>query len=174
MEEAKPGENCIGTPPPGTYGINSIRKHVCYMKNFFFEELADKHAGKISFTHIYPGLVDSPVFYSDVNPLWFRVVWRMLKPLVSWYVTSDRDCGAVMVFLATGRYPAKGAKIDGDVVGGVAYSTLREQGGGCYAVGQRGDENQNVAFEKLRKGDEGRKVCEHTMGILEGIERRNA
>jgi hypothetical protein len=174
MEEAKPGENPIGTPSPATYGVSSVRKHVCFMKNFFFEELAEKHAGKISFTHIYPGLVDSPVFYSDVNPMWFRVAWRILKPLVSWYVTSDKDCGAVMVFLATQRYPAKGVKVEGEVVGGVAHSSLRELGGGAYSVGQRGDENKNVAFENLRKGDEGRKVWEHTMGVLEGIERKNA
>lgn len=63
------------------------------MKTFLVEELAEKYAGKISFIHIYSGLARSPVFYSHVKPLWFRIVWRVLKPLVSWYMTSPEVCG---------------------------------------------------------------------------------
>ncbi|KAF2025514.1 hypothetical protein EK21DRAFT_103910 [Setomelanomma holmii] len=81
-DSIKAGEVPIGTPSSSTYGITSVRKHVAFMKTFFFEELAAENAGKISFVHIYPGLVDGPNFYNaDVNPLWFRVVWRIVKPL---------------------------------------------------------------------------------------------
>lgn len=141
------------------------------MKTFFFEELAEKHAGKISFVHIYPGLVDGPVFYSDVNPLWFRIMWRILKPLLSWYMTSPEVCGQVMVYLATKRYPAKGAVKEGDAV---AHSSQQEVGGGAYAVGQRGDESKTVSWARARREDTGKRVWEHTMGVMKRIEQDNA
>ncbi|ORY03748.1 hypothetical protein BCR34DRAFT_605124 [Clohesyomyces aquaticus] len=177
MEDSvKPGEMPIGVPSTETYGITAVRKHSVFMKTLFFEELAEKNAGQISFIHIYPGLVDGPVFYSDVNPLWFRILWRVLKPLVSWYVTSAKDCGDVMVYLATKRYPAKGAMSPGDeekVIGGVAYSTQLELGGGAYAVGQRGDEPKHVSWAKVRKSDTKKKVWDHTRETLKAIEHKN-
>jgi hypothetical protein len=172
MEETiKPGAPLpIGTPPPQSYGINTVRGYMNFMKTFVFEELAERHAQKISFTHIFPGLVDGPTFYSDVNPLWFRILWRILKPLISWHMTSPETCGEVMVFMATQRYPAKGAAAPGD---DVAYSTQRELGGGAYGVSERGDETKNVKYGKTRKDDIGKKVWEHTMGILDGIVKKN-
>jgi hypothetical protein len=171
MEDRIPTDTLpIGAPSPKAYGVTSVRTHVTFMKTFAFEHLAAQYAGKISFTHIYPGLVDGPVFYSTVNPWWFRVLWRLLKPLASCYITGAETCGDVMVFLATARYPAKGEEGDGDV----AFSTMRERGGGCYAVGQRGDERGDVSYKGIRKGDTGEKVWAHTVGVLEGIEKANA
>ncbi|KAJ5833025.1 hypothetical protein N7474_001336 [Penicillium riverlandense] len=135
-----PGESPIGCPPPSTYGLTAVRKHTSFMKTFMFEELAEKNAGKLSLIHIYPGLVDGPAFYGPEIPSWFRFLWRILKPLASLYMTSADDCGDVMTYLATSRYPAKGTagnKSAGGVE--VAKSTQGEPGGGCYAVGQRGD-----------------------------------
>ncbi|KAF1938007.1 hypothetical protein EJ02DRAFT_355506 [Clathrospora elynae] len=116
----KPGELPIGTPQPASYGITAVRNHSTFMKTFFFEELAEKHAGKISFTHIHPGLVDGPTFYSDVNPRWFVMLWRVVKPLVSWYMTSPEV---------------------------LAFSSQHELGGGAYAVGQRGDERKDKVWD---------------------------
>ncbi|EAT81641.2 hypothetical protein SNOG_11142 [Parastagonospora nodorum SN15] len=87
-DAVKPDEIPIGIPSKKDYGVSSVRKHVAFMKTFAFEHLAEQHAGKISFIHIYPGLVDGPVFYSDVNPTWFKILWRLLKPLASFYMTS--------------------------------------------------------------------------------------
>jgi hypothetical protein len=172
MEDSiTPGTLPIGAPPADKYNITSVRNHTTFMKTFAFEHLAEQHAGKISFTHIYPGLVDGPTMYNDVNPLWFRIVWRVVKPLVSWYMTSPDTCGDVMVYLATKRYPAKGEAQDSGVVGGVAYSTQRTLGGGAYGVGQRGDERKDVSYKKVRKEDTEEKVWSHTMGVLEGIEK---
>ncbi|KAF2827019.1 hypothetical protein CC86DRAFT_370099 [Ophiobolus disseminans] len=161
----------IGTPSPERYGITAVRNHSVFMKTFMFEELAARHAGKIAFVHVYPGLVDGPTFYSDVNPLWFRVLWRVLKSLVSWYMTSPETCGTVMVFLATGRFPAKGNGVKG---ADVAFSTQRERGGGAYAVGMRGDENKKVSYENVRTGDTGSKVWEHTIEVLDGIDKKQS
>ena len=175
-EKNGPGTLPIGTPDAANYGVTQVRNHTCFMKTFLFEALAEQHAGKISFIHIYPGLVDGPTFYSDVNPLWFRILWRLLKPLASWYMTSPEVCGQVMVFLATQRYPAKKALVaqEDNAADDVAFSSQRERGGGAYAVGQRGDEKKQVSYAKVRRHDTGKIVWEHTMGILEGVEKKNA
>lgn len=165
MEDSiKPGDDPIGTAPPGKYGITSVRRNTCFMKTFYFEELAEKYAGKISFIHIYPGLVDGPGFYSEEIPLWFRMTWRVLKPLVSWYMTSPEVCGQVMVYLATSRYPAKG-NVSGTA--DAAFSSHRELGGGAYAVGQRGDESKKASWARARKSDTGERVWQHTQEVFQ-------
>jgi hypothetical protein len=173
MEETiKPGGDLpIGVPPPAIYGVSTVRGHTAFMKTFAFEELAEKHAGKISFNHIYPGLVDGPTFYRDVNPLWIRIIWQIMKPLAMLYMTAPAMCGEVMVFLATQRYPAKGIVASGSEV---AASSQQEIGGGAYSVGQRGDEKKAVSYVKTRKDDIGKKVWEHTMEMLKEAERKGS
>jgi hypothetical protein len=114
-EKIAPGTLPIGTPAPGAYNINTVRGHVAFMKTLAFEHLATQHAGKISFCHIYPGLVDGPTFTSDVNPLWFRVLWRGVKPLMRWYMTPPETCGEVMVYFGDWTICGQG----------------RGEGGGC-------------------------------------------
>lgn len=176
-DSIKPGAPLpIGPIPKEEYGITAVRRQATFMKTFAFEHLAEQHKGKISFTHIYPGLVDGPNFYNpDVMPLWWRIVWRLLKPLAWWYTTSAEDCGDVMVFLATGRYPAQGEEVSGNakVVGGVAYSSTREKGGGAYAVGQRGDERGDVSWKNVRKGDTEERVWDNLTGTFARIEELN-
>ncbi|KAF2437278.1 hypothetical protein P171DRAFT_373790 [Karstenula rhodostoma CBS 690.94] len=84
----KPGEFPVGCPTDTTYGVSAVRKHASFMKTFLFEELAEKHAGKLRLTHIYPGLVDGPVFLGSDAPTWFKWFWRLSKPLISWYMTA--------------------------------------------------------------------------------------
>ncbi|KAK2609109.1 hypothetical protein QQS21_002336 [Conoideocrella luteorostrata] len=173
----KPGDSPIGCPPPSIYGVTSVRKHTSFMKTFMFEEFADKHAGKLSLTHIYPGLVDGPGFTSPEMPLWFRAVWRLLKPLSKLYMTSADDCGDVLLYLATARYPAKDTMKNSQVlVGGleVARSSNGEVGGGCYTVGQRADATNKVSYEKVRSAETGKQVWDHTMDILNGVEAANS
>ena len=181
FEDAKtPGELPIGLPPPDTYGVSGVRKHAAFMKNFVFEELAEKHAGHLSLSHIYPGLVDGPTFYSPEMPLWFRITWRILKPLAMMlYMTSSEDCGQVMLYLLSSRYPAKGTAGEGgkDLVGGVevAKATNGEIGGGSYSLGQRADvPAKGKSFEKVRQEGVEQKVWDHTMETLERVEKENA
>jgi hypothetical protein len=173
-DPVKPGEVPIGTPSKADYGISSVRKHVAFMKTFAFEHLAEQHAGKISFIHIYPGLVDGPGFYSNVQPSWFHIVWRVVKPLLWFYMTSPDLCGEIMLLLATPRYPAKGVVKEEENASGVAYSTRRVHGGGAYGVGMRGDENKEVSYINARKDDTTHIVWEHTMEVFKEIEGKNA
>lgn len=95
-------------------------------------------------------------------------------------MTSEDDCGDVMLYLATERYPAKGTGKIGEekkLVGGVevARSTSGELGGGSYALGQRGDvQTKGVSYEKVRREGLGQEVWDHTMEVLGRIERENA
>lgn len=176
-DSTRPGDLPIGCPPDSTYGVTSVRKHTTFMKTFLFEELAEKYAGKLSLTHIYPGLVDGPTFYSPEMPGWFRVLWWLFKPLAKLYMTSPQVCGGVMVYLAASRYPAKGHIKDSKrLMNGVhiASSSKAEPGGGAYTVGQRGDASDKISYEKVRKEGLSEQVWDHTMDTLERIEKQNA
>ena len=175
----KPGEMPIGCPPPETYGVAGVRKHATFMKTFFFEEIAKKNAGNLRLSHIYPGLVDGPGFYSHEMPQYFRILFRLLKPLLKLYMTSPDDCGQVMLYLATSRYPAKGTIEAGDtkVLGAVevAKSTDGVLGGGSYAEGQRGDVSaKGQSYEKVRHEGLSQKIWDHTVETLERIEKENS
>jgi hypothetical protein len=163
----------IGCPTAETYGINTVRKHVVFMKNFIFEEFANKYAGKISFIHIYPGLVDGPGFYSPDNPLWFKVVWRLFYPFL-WltYMTPPQTCGQVMTYLATASFPAK-LSTEQDGVN-MVVATNGSKGGGSYAVGQRadaGNEQGIKTFASLREKNFGKEIWKHTMEVFERIDK---
>ena len=174
----KLGELPIGLPPPESWGITSIRKHTCFMKNFVFEELAQKHAGKLSLTHIYPGLVDGPGFYNQDNPTWFKFVWPIVKFLASLYMISPENCGDVMVYLATAQFPAKESKSERTKLPEglqVAKSSLGESGGGCYAAGQRADvASQPIMYRNVRKAETSKLVWDHTFEVLNRVEKENA
>jgi hypothetical protein len=177
-DSTTPGEVPIGCPPPETYGVTGVRKNTCFMTTFLFEELAEKHAGKLSLSHIFPGLVDGPTFTGSDMPTWFKFVWAIVKPL-AWlvYMTSPAVCGAVMVYLATPQFPAKPAvEDDGSLVRGdqVARGTKGQAGGGAYALGQRADvENKGRSWEKFRTEGMSKKVWDHTMEVLEGAAKTN-
>ena len=160
----KPGEFPMGCPSDAKYGITSVRKHASFMKTFMFEEFADQHPGKIRCTHIYPGLVDGPGFSNPEAPAWFKIVWRLTKPLLSLYMTSPELCGQVMIYLATEDFPARGGNISSK---SIARSSQGVPGGGAYSVGQRADAQKGIMYEKVRKADTSKKIWDHTMEILE-------
>lgn len=164
-----------GCPSRDIYGIGTVRKNVVFMKNFVFERLATQHAGKISFIHIYPGLVDGPGFYDANNPLWFKVVYRLLYALL-WltFMTQPDTCGQVMAYLATDAFPAKSTTAGGKAQ--VAVGTDGTQGGGAYAVGQRADagNKQGVKTFAFRDKDVGERVWTKTMEVFEKLKLENA
>ena len=164
----KAGDLPIGCPSDPAYSIGTVRKHTSFMKTFMFEELADRYSGKIRFIHIYPGLVDGPGFTNPEAPAWFKIVWRLLKPLLGWYMTSPEVCGQVMMYLATKAYPARDTNSDGE---GIVRSSQGEMGGGAYSVGQRGDSQRGIMYEKVRQANTRKGVWDHTMMMLDMAEK---
>jgi hypothetical protein len=177
FEEVKAGqEPPVGQPSPEEYGVTSVRVKATFMKNFMFEELAIKHAGKISFTHIYPGLVDGPGFLDAGNPQWFRILWQTLYPFL-WltYMTSSTVCGEVMAYLATPSFPAKNSTSASNAE--VAVGTDGVKGSGAYAVGQRADAPHPAgkkSFPTFQDQDLRKKVWDHTTTMFERVEKENA
>lgn len=176
FEEVAPGEMPIGCPPQSTYGVASVRKYSTFMKTFIFEQLAEEHAGKLRLTHIFPGLVDGPGFFSPDMPLWFRIVWTLIRPLAGLFGTSSEVSGQVLVYLATQRYASRGRfKDTSEQINevGLARSTLGELGGGAYGAGQRGDTQNGFIYEKVRKEGMRQQVWEHTMEVFRKIDEKD-
>ncbi|KFA55640.1 Sat2 [Stachybotrys chartarum IBT 40293] len=171
----KPDEEPIGFVPAEIYHFNTVRKYTTFMKTFVFEELAEKHAERLSLIHIYPGLVDGPGFTQ--MPRWFRVLFTLMKPLTSLYMTRSEDCGMVMAYLATSRFSAKGSGQDAPTSTDTLApkSSLGVVGGGAYSLGQRADsQTPQIMFEKSRKPDTSKKAWDHTIRTLDDIAKKNA
>lgn len=160
----KPGQFPVGCPTDAAHGLGAVRKHATFMKTFFFEALAEKHAGRLRLTHIYPGLVDGPAFLGPDSPTWFKIFWRLVRPLTSLYMTAPDVCGKVMMYLATASFPAQGTSSDAKEV---ARSSQGERGGGSYSVGQRADAQKVIMYEKVRQADTKEKFWKHTMETLD-------
>lgn len=163
----------IGTPPPNDYGIGSVRKYTTYMKTMMFEALAKQHAGKLSLSHIFPGLVLGPGFRNDDHPTWFKVVFWFFAPLLrTFFAVPEKECGQRMLYLATERYPAKGSTVTDAIT-----SSDGVQGGGAYSLHW---DNESTApkiaelYDPLRKDGFEEKVWKHTMDTFDRIEKENS
>lgn len=171
---------------PKHYGFATARSHVTYMTTFFMETLAERHRGRLSLMHVFPGLVMTPGFDHARLPAWFKLTWRwVVAPIVRpWLAVPPRECGERMLFLATPRFPARetgapteggegAAGTEGDA--GVAVGTDGKRGGGAYAVDWDGEDipTTEKAYGKVRGEGMARKVWEHTMGAFEEIEAGN-
>ena len=152
------------------YGISAVRDHSTFMTTFFFEKLAQEHAGKIRFIHIFPGLVITPAFYAANLPVWFRIVWTLVCPLVKLIAVAPEDISQKVLYLASERFPARDTKGDFSDVD-VAVATDGQRGGGAYSVKNVGETNDlRKAYAGLDREGIARKVCEHTMKAFEEIE----
>ncbi|KAH7364730.1 hypothetical protein BKA65DRAFT_591024 [Rhexocercosporidium sp. MPI-PUGE-AT-0058] len=124
------------------YTFANVRSHVVYMKTLFFEKLTQKYPGKVTATHVYPGLVVTEGFYREGYPWWFRVLRGIFGGCL-------------------------GGGLEDELV-----STDGVKGGGAYAVGRLGEVCQTgKAYVEFRKGDLKERVWEHTMRTFEVIEK---
>jgi hypothetical protein len=176
-KKLKPGQHQIGCPPDAEYGITGVRAHTGFMKNFVFEELAARHVGRLSLSHIYPGLVDGPAFTNADMPGWWVWLWRLLiKPLTTFLRTPSDVCGKVMLYLATDHFPAKGQKVPDGIK--VTRGNTGEPGGGAYSLNQWAEPTNEPGTKMFAivRNDEGvsKKCWDHTMEVLDRIENKNA
>lgn len=153
------------------YSFANCRTHSVAMKTMFFEDLATKHPGKLSCSHIFPGLVVHKGFDDPTFPLWFKIVWTVAKPftrLLPMYIKAE-EIGQRVLYLATDRYPARKSE---SISGGSARATDGVEGGGAYSVTYT-DEINDVGkfYQKLRPEGFKESVLQHTKEVFEAIEK---
>ena len=142
------------------------------MKTLFFQRLTREHPGKISFVHVYPGLVLGPGFYRD-TPKWLQIIWRWLgEPLGKLFSTPPDEAGERVLYLATKKYEAAS-------INDAQQSTSREVpigtdgriGSGAYAVNIKGEVvPTQKAYAKYEGQDLEGKIWSHTQRAFGEIE----
>lgn len=159
----------ISLRKPENYKYAQARSHVVYMYTLFFEHLARENSGKLSLSHVFPGLVTGPGFYNPQLPLVFRLFWRyFFVPLLSGFVcVPHAECGARMLSLLSAKYPAAS---DGEPVQDAIKSTNGKLGGGSYALGWDGEDT----FKPEKYADKDKDALEklmysHTTNALDTI-----
>jgi hypothetical protein len=168
---------------PKHYGFANCRSHVVYMKTLFMETLAERHRGRLSLVHVYPGLVITEAFDKVRLPTWVKLIWRWLvAPIIRPFSVPPRESGERILFLATPRFPARqkletGTTAKGDKVtategdAGIAMGSDGNRGGGAYAVNWDGETiSTEKAYKKVREEGLAGKVWDHTMRAFEEIE----
>lgn len=161
---------------PGNFSFDGARSHCTYMTTAFMESLAKQNLGKLSLVNIFPGLVVTPGFNNPAYPLWFKVTWRVLGPLVTWFMAiTPEEAGQRMLFLATERFPP-GPKSGTDTERtNVATGTDGSSGSGAYACENHSESTSAAKRAKaysstgLRR-EEVNKLCwEHTMDVFDTV-----
>ena len=164
----------ISLRKPENYGFLTARCHSVCMKTVYFEHLAKENPGQLSLTHVFPGLVITPTFYSSTNPWWFRLAWRILEPIAKWFSIPPEECGQRILYLSSSRYPARNNSSSlnngGEDGSGVAASTDGDVGGGAYSVKEDGESNPiNKFYEPLRREGFDAALVAHTNRVFEDI-----
>lgn len=155
------------------YSYTQARSHMIYMHTLFMETLAEKYPDRLALTHIFPGLVIGPTFYSSEHPLWFRILFRVLHPILGRFIAVPRqESGARMMSLASSRYPARASDASKTYQqDSVAIGTDGKPGSGVYSLGWKGENNLKLSvYEKFDKNEMRKKVWDHTVKAFEVIE----
>ena len=96
---------------PGNFNVQTRGTHSTIMTTLFMERLVSNLNGRLSFTHVFPGLVVTPAFGSESHPWWFKLVCFFLLPILSRTIAvSGEETGERMLFFASSRYPSAGGQ----------------------------------------------------------------
>ena len=151
------------------YSFANCRTHVIAMKTMFFEDLAANNPGKLSCSHIYPGLVVHKGFDDPNFPWWFKIAWKGAKPFAKFLpmYTKAEEIGQRVLYPATDRYPARTSK---RYLSGCAGATDGGEGGGAYSVTYTNEDNDVGKFyQDLRPQGFKESVLQHTEEVFEVI-----
>jgi len=93
-------------------------------------------------------------------------------PLAALVAVGQEECARRVLFLASGRFPARGNGKREDAEGtGVAESSDGVSGGGAYRVNWNGE---NIAvkknYQQLRADGVGEKFVKHTQELLKCVD----
>jgi hypothetical protein len=154
------------------YSFVNCGKHAVFMTTMLFEDLATKHLGKLSCSHIYPGLVVHKGFENPNFPWWFKVAWKGAKPFTRFlpFYLKTEEIGQRVLYLATDRYPAKMAEDSEN--NEFVEATDGVRGGGAYSIAYTNEVNDVEKFyEQLRPKGFKQSVLQHTEEVFEAVER---
>ncbi|KAK5273664.1 hypothetical protein LTR96_000264 [Exophiala xenobiotica] len=162
---------------PGHFTYSNARSHIAYFKTLFFENLVAQYPGKLSFCHVFPGLVHTPGYKNPDLPTWFKIVFPIVGRPLMWVTgTSRAESGERTLFLATPRFPAKSLEkgSGNDMVAAVGADG--QKGSGVYSVWSDSETmSREEVYKKtgVRKDELREMVWKHTMGAFEDIEKGN-
>jgi len=153
---------------PGHFDYMTARSHMVYMKSLFMDKLAARYPGKISFCHVFPGLVATPGFKNPELPLWFKVLFPIVgRPLIWLIGVPAQEAGARMLYLATPKFAARGAAGGADEV---AVGFDGQPGNGVYSVWHKSNiKAVHEAYERIEKDEVREKVWTHTNKAFDEI-----
>jgi hypothetical protein len=161
------------------FSLGNCAAHTITMNSLMTSEFAKRNPGT-SFLHSYPSAVETGL--AREMPLWARVLVKVATPLFKPFYVSAEDTGERQLFIATsGIYPplktgemkfSGGLPRVGDM--GVATGTDGVLGSGGYLGDWTGGpaKRKKILGEYEEKGVGG-VVWQHTMGILERVEKIN-
>jgi len=156
---------------PSRYGYFQARSHITYMKTVFFESLAAKYPGKLSLTHLFPGLVMTPAFKDPAAPAWFKAAWFIVSPVMRFSAVPADEIGARVLFLATDRFPARQSEKSLGSDANAATGTDGNLSSGAYSVGEKSETIPvSSAYKHVDKEVLLKRGWDHTMKAFADIE----
>ncbi|THX17658.1 hypothetical protein D6D17_02431 [Aureobasidium pullulans] len=148
------------------YNMSRARTHVIVMKTLSMEKLAAQNIGKVSFVHVYPGLVITPAFGNQDLPTWFRAMWTVAKPFVNYLAGRDWRAHTLFVFV-----PKDFHAHAGDKTIKLAMSTDGIIGGGAYACKHDAETiDVQAKYKSFRASKVDERVREHTLSVFSQIQ----
>jgi hypothetical protein len=159
---------------PGNYTFANCRSHVVHMKTVAFERLAREHKGKLSCVHQWPGIVISEGYQDETLPRWLRTTLKVAMPALRLLATAKDECGARVLSLAGGRYPAMAVGPATPNHSQITEGSDGKVGSGAYEVNYKGENNADGRkYASLPKDKFTEQVWSHTMEAFEEIEAGN-
>lgn len=157
------------TKDPSQYTFMRSQAHCVHMKTMYFEHLAKAHEGKLSLSHIFPGIVVTPNYEHPSFPWWFKALWTLLGGLIKMFAgIAPDESGERMLYLAGPNFPARSAAVKSD---SPAVATDGVVGGGAYSLNEKDEVNDILkTYEPLRKEGFERQVVEHTDAVFAAID----
>lgn len=157
---------------PKHFGFSAFSQ-IAYQTLFFMEALAQRHPGKLSLSHYYPGFVTTDIIKNSPLPGWVKFAGWLLTPITNLKAVPHEECGQRILFLASSMYQPQGDGFSkqNDDVKERAVAANGVVGGGAYRVNWNDDiipnKKQQVEFR-----DQGmvEKVWKHTITAFEEIE----
>ncbi|PMD31074.1 hypothetical protein L207DRAFT_611872 [Hyaloscypha variabilis F] len=175
--EAKLFTDDLALRKPENFGFANFNSHTAFMTTLFFEKLAAANQGKLSLSHCFPGIVETPALTGNGVPSWFKGIWAVATPLVKAISTNPKECGDRLLFTISPRFPARSSDTKKDIKTPgkgekleVATSSDGVLGGGCYRNNAKSESVPlGKPYKSIRLNEVREKVWDHTMNVFENI-----